>query len=378
VLSKKEATRVEQPNSQVITNQDNAGGRAQLSKPEASGTMPTHRSEIIEPIAQTPSRQENPASQAATSDLKEIPGPVIENLAKIPKRNSLTEKLEGPDQTATKETLLLPTQWPKPIMPPAILEKLSKLPEALSVVSPETDQSEPFLIEEREGPDLITETVKTDLAPGFEIEASSINAKLDEILLEEDGVIDLQTEDQTIYESLVIANYDTEDADLPEYPLVELEATPELLVPMGQVEQTIIDLTDRIGELGLEQTEIVHQTLDDIALKADEVRSLTETEKVVATEELEEQLVQLFDYAEIEYTPELIESFVKLTLMQDVPELILKIDQTDTVDTPEDKGTHEIIKQLLAAVSNIKKTAMQAYSIGKSAVYLYSRQYMPA
>ena len=48
--------------------------------------------------------------------------------------------------------------------------------------------------------------------------------------------------------------------------------------------------------------------------------------------------------------------------------------EAENTNSSYESGTHEIIKQLLAVVSSVKKSVQHAYQIGKSALQLYSQE----
>jgi len=86
-------------------------------------------------------------------------------------------------------------------------------------------------------------------------------------------------------------------------------------------------VADTIEEMGSEEAETAHQILDEIIHKVAEAQTLTENDaenQEVALEaegpeeELKELFILLFDHIEMEYTPELIESCVKLALKGDM------------------------------------------------------------
>lgn len=172
--------------------------------------------------------------------------------------------------------------------------------------------------------------------------------------------------------------------ELPEYIARDSVITYELPIPVEEVEHVADELAERIADIGAEESELVHQVLDEIVLKVEGVHSVVgsdagdqedNTEKIEETqEELEELFVQLFEMVGIEYTEEIIDSFVKLTLKQGLPELILKTEE-DATNAVHDSGTHEILKQISAAITSTKKAVLQAYRIGQSALHLYSLQF---
>ena len=95
---------------------------------------------------------------------------------------------------------------------------------------------------------------------------------------------------------------------------------------------------------------------------------ISETEVQI---ELEGLFTELFEAAGIDCTEELIQSLAYLTIAYDLADGIEKIKQAKIDDMPKDRGTHEIIKKLLAAFSTIKKAIANAGAIGKSALRLY-------
>lgn len=210
----------------------------------------------------------------------------------------------------------------------------------------------------------------------------SVEADLDETMLAGSEITgpDAFDEFQQMSDEPLMEVFYEREVDGEEFVLL----IPELPVPVEQVEQAVQELTERIEKIEAEESELVHQILDEIVLKVEEAHSVVEPgaesqedsiEKIEETqEELKELFVQLFEMAGIEYTEELIESFVKLTLKQEIPELILKAEPEEETNLVHDSGTHEIIKQILVAITRTKKAALHAYRIGQSAVRLYSQQ----
>lgn len=163
------------------------------------------------------------------------------------------------------------------------------------------------------------------------------------------------------------------------------KAINKLSLPVEEVEHAVWQIADGIEKLEVKQKKEAYQLLDEIVRTIVESQTSKESssqyfEVATGSEKAEEKLtelfIQLFDRVEIEYSPELIESCVKLALQGDMSELIAKIEQQDEeeIDTPHDQGTHEVIKQLLMAVASIKKSVLQAYRIGQSVLRLYSQQ----
>lgn len=166
------------------------------------------------------------------------------------------------------------------------------------------------------------------------------------------------------------------------------EATEDL--PAEEVEQTIIDLVERIEAIDTEGAEMVYGILDKIALKVETIiiplqvaESGQENDEsgqvnlgvveieAKPEEELRGLFIELFVYVGMEYSPELIEAITKLALKLDIRELSPKTELMEKSVPDPSQGTHEIIKQLLGALTAIKQAAERAYAIGKSILLLY-------
>jgi hypothetical protein len=159
------------------------------------------------------------------------------------------------------------------------------------------------------------------------------------------------------------------------------EFMTELGMPAEEVEESIMLIADSIEQMEPEEAETAHEILDEIVQRIAEAQTLAEVDdaedqiSAAETEDIEEKLEELFtqllNYVEVRSTPELVQSFVKLALKGDLSDLIEKIEKEDE-DAAHDRGTHEVIKQLLASVRKMKKSIVHAYILGKSALRLYS------
>jgi hypothetical protein len=155
---------------------------------------------------------------------------------------------------------------------------------------------------------------------------------------------------------------------------------PEQLIQISltieEIEDSLIQLTEHIKASEPEIVEKANEILDKIIevpakFKAHNSQNIiTESE---AQEELEELFTELLDKMGIDYTPELVESLAHLTLNWHLADEIEKLkDEEETDKTPQERGTHEIIKKLLKGLSMIKKAITHACAIGKSALQLYN------
>jgi hypothetical protein len=153
-----------------------------------------------------------------------------------------------------------------------------------------------------------------------------------------------------------------------EPPSAELPAWISLKTE--KIEKVIIQLVEYIDDGDQEEAEVVNEILDKII----ELPTRAETQngediitEIEVEEELSELLSELLDKMDIDYTPELIESLIRLTIRR----RITKVIKTLNVDeAPHDTRRHEVISQLLLGISTIKKTMEHASAIGRSALLL--------
>lgn len=168
---------------------------------------------------------------------------------------------------------------------------------------------------------------------------------------------------------------------------VEAELTAyELSGPIEEIEHAIFDMAERIDALKEVERDEVHVVLDEIACTSREVAlgfvDIDDAETVPADagneEALEELFIKLFERLELDYTPELIDSFVKLAVRCDITEIMQITDKNDDQETVKEKGTHEAITKLMATLSRIKRAVLYACQIGRSTLTLYRQQLQTA
>lgn len=146
-------------------------------------------------------------------------------------------------------------------------------------------------------------------------------------------------------------------------------------VPIEIIETVIEEVAGRMETLEADEEEAVHQLLDKVMELPAKLEITDEGEFVdeaMAREELEELFTELFKRVGMEYTPELLDSLVKLSLHHLIKEDGEAIVQDTIIDNaPRGKGTHEFITKPLAGITNIKKILPNVYMVGKSALQLY-------
>jgi hypothetical protein len=175
----------------------------------------------------------------------------------------------------------------------------------------------------------------------------------------------------------------TEDVfDFSEYS----EGNPETVIDhkgtAEEIEQHLILIADKIEAASAETSEEAHIILDDItemianthnSIEAESAGESGNSEAMNIEDKVKEKFIQLFGTLGIDHTPELAESLAKLTLSTNRIELgsILNVGQLEDTSV-DDRGTHEIIRKLLATGNNFKKLGIYTYQIGKLALRLYS------
>jgi hypothetical protein len=158
----------------------------------------------------------------------------------------------------------------------------------------------------------------------------------------------------------------------PEIPRAEQLAPISL--PIEEIENTLEQLAERIEEDEPERVEIVNKALGEIVEVTVRFESQS-GENIITGAEIQEKLEELFtellDTMGIEYTPELIESLVYLTLKRHLIDEVKKPKNEEQEEVaPQVTGTNEAIKQFLLGLSIAAKSMTHAYAIGKSALRL--------
>jgi hypothetical protein len=183
----------------------------------------------------------------------------------------------------------------------------------------------------------------------------------------------VEAPDDLVDEEILIFKSEIEPVlNLPAAPTIyEQPARVEPIVET--IEEAVVELAETLEASEPQMVEVAKQILDKIiAVPAKLEAGIDMTEEEAQTE-LEELFVELFERIGIDYTPELIESLARLTLAWQLTAETenLKIEE-EQGELPQDTGTHEIIKKLLACLKSIQKAITHAGAIGKSALRLYS------
>lgn len=149
-------------------------------------------------------------------------------------------------------------------------------------------------------------------------------------------------------------------------------SVPELPAPVEEIETVMAQLVEALGIAQPEESTGPYQILKEItALPASlETTSSGATEGV--EERLEKLFTKLFKEMDIEYTPQLIRSFVKLTQAHYLEEMLETVKEVDTKALPDETGTREFLQKLKQGLNTMKRASVQFYEIGKSVLQLYN------
>lgn len=153
-------------------------------------------------------------------------------------------------------------------------------------------------------------------------------------------------------------------------------------VPIEEVELAVIEIAQRLETVEPDIKEDVYRILSEINKIVLDNRLSSHSNEGLDNEVmfddseieeyLKEEFTELFSMLGLDYSPELIESCGALALRGDIEKLLIKTDEEGEAGFDlSTKGTHEVIKHLLASLSALKKKVINACRIGKSALRLY-------
>jgi hypothetical protein len=150
------------------------------------------------------------------------------------------------------------------------------------------------------------------------------------------------------------------------------EQQPQGIAPLEEAQTSLMRLSELIEDSPPETVIAVREILNKIIEIPAKLEIFVTNDSISETEpqeQLEELFTELLELVGMEYTPELVEVLARLTLEWQLgDEIQILKSQEDPDDTPQDIGTHEIIKKLLLSLSTLQKTLAYAGAIGKSAL----------
>lgn len=158
-------------------------------------------------------------------------------------------------------------------------------------------------------------------------------------------------------------------SDLDDEQLAHIDSSIE------KTEDTLVSLVEYIETSEAEPLEAINEILDKITEIPKQIdvhgeENVTTVEEAQA--ELRELFIELLDFIDLDYTPELVESLASLTIRwHQTAEIEIPDNEKTVDDIDQGSGTHEAIKKLIIGLSDSKSMA-QAHFVGRSALRLYS------
>lgn len=193
-------------------------------------------------------------------------------------------------------------------------------------------------------------------------------------LYEED--FELKLYDISLADDLLWPNSEAEPADLKPLELIA-QSMPELPTPIKQANEAISTLAEMIEDTEDPKSEKILMIIEDIIALPENLKKSVDAKPQEIEQKLENLFTLLFEEAGIEYNPELIQAFVKLTqehylesfLRAAMPVEEKQIKISDKIDG------YEFLKVLGRRASAAKKVIINFYEIGKSVLKLYGLKY---
>jgi hypothetical protein len=152
-------------------------------------------------------------------------------------------------------------------------------------------------------------------------------------------------------------------------------SVPELPAPVEEIEVAITQLAEALELKEANASQDVYQILEEIITLPDALEASTVEAQAAVEEKLKVLFVRLFETTGIEHTPELIESFIKLTGAHYLEALLPRVAaeaEEDTGALHDVIGTREFLQKLQHGLSAMKQAVVHFYAIGKSVVRLYA------
>lgn len=155
----------------------------------------------------------------------------------------------------------------------------------------------------------------------------------------------------------------------PVLPAGELPAAPEEIAAVLEVLARVLEAAE---PQRLQRFEVMLETIMRLPDKLD--IGIAEHTPIME-EKLEALFVQLFEEAGIDYTQELVDSFVILTKNHFFPRALRAAEEIERpAQFPGEIGTREFLQALQHGLSRMRQAVFHFYEIGKSVVRLYGLQ----
>lgn len=260
-----------------------------------------------------------------------------------------------------------------PVMDPLNSESL-ELPEELRSVSEEQsiDAAVPELLSE--GTIMVEAPATSDLDTSAIMDYAQIPES--PVLVDPDYYVpDYYVDVEEALE--ILSNVPSETADDPAIRAKKIHlpaGIPELSAPIAEIESTMMQLSEALMDVAQPEIKSVETILEKIIRLPEIVAVAATEEEELIEEKLEELFIELLDEAGIDYSPQLIESFVRLTKIYYL-ELIEESEEEveeELNSLPHEIGTREFLQKLHHGLGTMMQAVRNFYSIGRSIMRLYT------
>jgi hypothetical protein len=311
------------------------------------------QNEPVNQLSQTvniwPRPTESPLTVAGAEavETKDSAQPLTEQDKILTPQPQIAEELIGPQEKVHVESLVLETNDEPPIE-----------------VVPDEAAAETIIVTE-EGDHNLTEF--TDV--------TAVMGEFEESGVEEGEDVEWQVPAVFVAESIEPTGLtEPTEAEAAIYTALEPEVealAAELPAPVEAMEAAIEQLIEALEQTESEEFPQIHEILAEIMALPDDLEIIAGEVEEAMEQKLEALFVRLFEATGIEYTPELVKAFVKLTRTHHLEELIAVEREEDSQSLPGEAGTREFLQKLRRVLGKMRRTVSSFYGIGKSVLRLY-------
>lgn len=186
-------------------------------------------------------------------------------------------------------------------------------------------------------------------------------------------------EDEEVPSELVETFLRNEDESLEttQFEAQSISALSELPATIVQIEGTMMQLVDVIEQDISGEPGKIDAILETIITLPAKLESTTSAKIEALAEKLETLFIELLEEANINFTPEIVESFVKLTKAHYLDNLVITTKDTEAEfqGPPDEIGTREFLQKLQHGLGATKGVVINFCEIGKSILRLYGTDF---
>jgi hypothetical protein len=327
-----------------------------------------------------------PEEKQANSELLEPIAEDVDEAFRVAVKPTLQAMLIQPTEAAHiitddskifEDTEAIHFDQPKPVeklqASPRVEEDHFQVTREGVVATTESPLSEP--IEAVVGTDLIEHT-EAELNYEDTVHLANAGLETDEVIPFISSMDESTFEYQDALEALALPNealpFVEDKPDDTNAYISPVIAIPELPAPIAEIETTVEQLVAALDSVEFEKLEKIEAILEKIIAIPTSTELVEDGDQEKLDEKLEELIVALFEEAAIDYSPELVESFIKLTKAHYLDELLAVAKDTEKEQgLPDEIGTREFLQKLQHGLSAMKQAVTDFYELGKSILRLY-------